>query len=172
VKRYTRESALVISLGLLVVPVLRTLGTDAPPDYSQIFEKRDAMIPMRDGIKLHTEIYVPKHAGEPLPFIFERTPYGLRDDDKGFTRRFGSYQEMIPEGFIFVFEDIRGRYRSEDQFVMFRDPRDKKDPHAIDESTDTYDTIDWLLKNVPNNNGKVGILGIFVPRMADLDGPA
>ena len=101
--------------------------------HSQLFDKRDVMIPMRDGIKLHTEIYTPKHQDGPLPFIFERTPYGLHDDDKGYTTKFGIYQELVAEGFIFVFQDIRGRYGSEGQFVMFRDPRDKNDPHAIDE---------------------------------------
>jgi uncharacterized protein len=150
-------------------------GQTAPsrPDYSQIFDKQDVMIPTRDGIKLHTEIYVPKHADGPLPFIFERTPYGLHDDEKGFTTKFGIYEELIPENFIFVFQDIRGRYGSEGTFVMFRDPRDKGDPHAIDEGTDTNDTVDWLLKNVPNNNGKVGILGIsyggWLTTMALLD---
>ena len=146
----------------VMLPLLRTSprAQESRPDLTQIFDKRDVMIPMRDGVRLHTEIYTPKSSTEPLPFIFERTPYGLHDDGKGFTAKFGIYQEMVPEGFIFVFQDIRGRYGSEGTFVMFRDPRDRSDPHAIDESTDTNDTVDWLLKNVPNNNGKVGILGI------------
>ena len=143
------------------------------PDLGQIFDKRDVMVPMRDGVRLHTEIYTPKNSTEPLPFIFERTPYGLNDDEKGFSGKFGSYQELIPEGYIFVFQDIRGRYGSEGMFVMLRDPRDKRDPKAIDESTDTYDTIDWLLANVPNHNGRVGILGIsyggWLTTMALLD---
>ena len=142
-------------------------------DPSQIFQKTDVMVPMRDGVRLHTEIYVPKNSAEPLPFIFERTPYGLNDDEKGFTAKFGIYQELIPEGYIFVFQDIRGRYGSEGQFVMLRNPRHKGDPKAIDESTDTYDSIEWLLKNVPNHNGRVGILGIsyggWLTAMAMLD---
>lgn len=145
----------------------------AEPDPSQLFDKTDVMIPMRDGVALHTEIYVPKCSHEPLPFIFERTPYGVLDDPKGYTYKFGIYRELIPEGYIFVFQDIRGRYKSEGQFVMFRDPRDKTDPKAVDESTDTYDTIEWLLKNLPNNNGRVGILGIsyggWLTTMALLD---
>src|SRR2546426_10496492 len=143
------------------------------PDLGQIFDKRDVMVPVRDGVRLHTEIYTPKNSTEPLPFIFERTPYGLNDDEKGFTTKFGIYQELIPEGYIFVFQDIRGRYGSEGKFVMLRDPRDKRDPKAIDESTDPYDTIDWLLANVPNHNGRVGILGIsyggWLTTMALLD---
>ena len=119
------------------------------------------MIPMRDGVRLHTEIYTPKDAKEPLPFILERTPYGTADDEKGFSRfLYGTYGEMIPDGYIFVFQDIRGRFGSEGQFVMQRDPRDKKDPKSIDEASDAYDTIDWLVKNVPNNNGRAGVVGI------------
>jgi hypothetical protein len=130
------------------------------PDLSEVFNKLDVMIPMRDGVHLHTEIYVPKNAPQPLPFIFERTPYGVADDEKGITTKFKNYGELVSEGYIFVFQDIRGRYKSEGQFVMLRRPRDPHDPQAIDEGTDTYDTIDWLLKNVPNHNGRVGVLGI------------
>ncbi|HEV2378362.1 MAG TPA: CocE/NonD family hydrolase [Terriglobia bacterium] len=168
-------AVLLCAVSLVALHVSAGVGqtTPAEPDYTQVFTKQDVMIPMRDGVKLHTEIYTPKQAAESLPFIFERTPYGLHDDEKGFTTKFGIYQEMIAEGFIFVFQDIRGRYGSEGKFVMFRDPRDKSDPRAIDESTDTYDSIDWLLKNVPNNNGKVGILGIsyggWLTTMALLD---
>ena len=133
---------------------------EAGTDLSRIFEKTDALIPMRDGVRLHTEIYVPRNAQQPLPFLLHRTPYGLNDDEQGITRRFGAYHELIRDGYIFVFQDIRGRYQSEGQFVMLRLPRDQSDPKAIDESTDTYDTIEWLLKNVPNHNGHVGVLGI------------
>ena len=129
-------------------------------DFSKLFDKTEVMIPARDGTKLHTEIYTPKNAGEPLPFIFERTPYGLNDDEKGYSRKLGRYAEMVPDGYIFVFQDIRGRYGSEGKFVMQRPVRDPKDRKAIDEGTDTYDTIDWLVKNVPHNNGRVGLLGI------------
>ncbi len=158
-----RQDAVLAAVGLLLLLWLGSshLGQDeAQPDLTRTFEKRDVMIPMRDGVRLHTEIYAPKKTHESLPFIFERTPYGLNDDGKGFSRKLENYQELISEGYIFVFQDIRGRYRSEGQFVMFRDPRNHNDPKAIDESTDTYDTIDWLLKNVPRNNGRVGLLGI------------
>ena len=134
--------------------------SQSPSDLSATFEKLDVMIPMRDGARLHTEIYVPKNSSQPAPFIFERTPYGVTDDDSGITTKFGIYREMVPAGYIFVFQDIRGRFKSEGQFLMLRRPRDPSDPHAIDEGTDTNDTIDWLLKNVPHNNGRVGLLGI------------
>jgi putative CocE/NonD family hydrolase len=131
------------------------------PDLSQQFDKTDVMIPMRDGIRLHTEIYAPKHASEPLPLLMTRTPYGLTLDPQGYVMTLsGPYVELAQEGFIFVFQDIRGRYKSEGQFVMMRPPRDHHDAKAIDESTDTYDTIEWLLKNVPRHNGRVGVLGI------------
>ena len=133
---------------------------ESPSDLSAVFEKLDVMIPMRDGVRLHAEIYVPRNSPQPAPFIFERTPYGVTDDESGITTKFGIYREMVPGGYIFVFQDIRGRFKSEGQFLMLRRPRDPRDPHAIDEGTDTYDTIDWLLKNVPHNNGRVGLLGI------------
>jgi len=130
------------------------------PDYSLLFNKTDVMIAARDGVKLHTEIYAPKNSTDPLPIVIERTPYGLHDDDKGYSRILTRYAEMIPDDYIFVFQDIRGRYGSEGTFVMQRPVRDSKDPKAIDEGTDTYDTIDWLVKNVPHNNGRVGLVGI------------
>lgn len=129
-------------------------------DWSQLFNKMDVMIVARDGVKLHSEIYEPKEIKEPLPIVLERTPYGLNDDDKGYSRKLKRYEEMIPDDYIFVFQDIRGRYGSEGTFVMNRPVRDTKNPKAIDEGTDTYDTIDWLVKNVPQNSGRVGLLGI------------
>jgi uncharacterized protein len=145
---------------LLILPILGSAQQQPPPDFSKDFDKSEAMITARDGVKLHTEIYSPKNSTEPLPIILERTPYGLADDDKGYSRILRRYAELIPESYIFAFQDIRGRYGSEGKFVMQRPVRDPKDAKAIDEGTDTYDTIDWLVKNVPHNNGRVGLLGI------------
>ena len=153
------RKSLSLPLTILVLG-LPTAAQQQVPDYSTLFDKTEVMIAARDGVKLHTEIYSPKNASEPLPIIFERTPYGLSDDGKGYSRKLGRYAEMIPEGYIFVFQDIRGRYGSEGKFVMQRPVRDPKNPKAVDEGTDTYDTIDWLVKNVPHNNGRVGLLGI------------
>jgi len=115
------------------------------------------MVAMRDGVRLNTDIYAPKSSREPLPFMLLRTPYGI----DGSERMFGSYlKELAEEGYIFVFQDIRGRFKSEGDFMMLRPPRDKKDAKAIDESTDTNDTVEWLIKNIPNNNGRVGVMGI------------
>lgn len=125
------------------------------------YEKRVVLIEMRDGVKLNTEIYRPKGIEDKLPFLVTRTPYGLGHDKDG-THRYlrSSYKELAKEGYIFVFQDIRGRYDSEGEFVMMRPCRDQSSPGTIDESTDTYDTIDWLIKNTKNHNGKVGVLGI------------
>jgi uncharacterized protein len=162
----TRSVSKVFFAGVITSAVLGVglpaRGQEAPqrPDYTSTFDKTDAMIPMRDGVKLHTEIYVLKDAKEPAPFLLTRTPYGLADDAHGFSQLMGLYQEMFVDGYIFVFQDIRGRFSSEGSFVMQRPARDRKDPHSIDEGTDTYDTIDWLIKNVPNNNGRAGEVGI------------
>jgi putative CocE/NonD family hydrolase len=123
------------------------------------WEKIDVMIPTRDGVKLHTLIFAPKNSSGKLPFLIERSPYGF-DNGRGERSLSSRYKELADEGFIFVFQDIRGRYQSEGQFVMERPVRDRNDSKSIDEGTDTYDTIEWLLRNVPNNNGRAGILGI------------
>lgn len=115
---------------------------------------------MRDGVKLHTEIYTPRNPTEPLPMLMNRTPYGISSPDKGISGMLYRYADMAPDGYIFVFQDIRGRYGSEGKFVMLRPLHDPSDPKGVDESTDTYDTIDWLVKNVPHNNGRVGLDGI------------
>ena len=130
------------------------------PDLSKLFEKKEVMIPMRDGVKLHTEIYTPRDAKQPLPFLMERSPYGISAPDKSYSGILYRYVDMWPDGYILVLQDIRGRYGSEGQFAMNRPVHDPSDPKGIDESTDTYDTIDWLVKNVSNNNGRVGIAGI------------
>src|SRR5436190_4990243 len=122
------------------------------------FEKREEMIRMRDGLRLHTLIFQSKEQSESWPIIMSRTPYGIQGvSSDGINRR---YNDLIKDGYIFVLQDIRGRFGSEGEFVMNRPMRTKKDARSIDESTDTYDTIDWLIKNIPKNNGRVGILGV------------
>lgn len=122
------------------------------------FKRTEAMIPMRDGVKLFTVIFTPENQTEKLPILITRTPYGVKSWNSG--RLNNSRPELVRDGYIFVFQDIRGRNESEGQFVMVRPPRDRRDPKAIDESTDTYDTIGYLIKNVPENNGRVGIFGV------------
>src|SRR5882724_10790856 len=150
---------IVVGFGLFFLPSRSVSQTT--PSSADRFEKLDVMIPMRDGVKLNTEIYIPKKMTVPLPILFTRTPYGLGHDADGFSPALKtSYKELADDGYIFAFQDIRGRFKSEGQFVMQRPPRDKSDTKSIDEGTDAYDTIDWMIKNVRNNNGRVGVLGI------------
>ena len=121
----------------------------------------EVMIPMRDGTRLFTQIYTPRRRHHPLPIVFQRTPYGVGQNTPAGVAT--ALVDLPAVGYIIVLQDIRGRFKSEGQFVMLRQPRDRKDPKAIDESTDTYDTIEWLLKNVPGNNGRVGMVGTSYP---------
>jgi putative CocE/NonD family hydrolase len=112
---------------------------------------------MRDRVRLHTKIFTPKDRREPLPLIMLRTPYGIST----MAERFGDYlKPLADEGYIFVFQDLRGKFGSEGMFVMQRPARDADDTKSIDEGTDTFDTIDWLLANVAGNNRRVGMLGV------------
>ena len=125
------------------------------------YNKQVVEIEMRDGIKLNTEIYVPPNTDEKLPILFTRTPYGLRHDENGLHSSLSSsYLELAKEGYIFVFQDIRGRHGSEGKFSMLRTPVSADENAQVDEATDTYDTIDWLIENLDGHNRKVGILGI------------
>src|SRR5579862_532645 len=122
------------------------------------YHRQTAMITMRDGIKLYTVIFTPKNQSEKFPFLMLRTPYGA---DRFPSPEKNIYvKDMAEDGYIFVYQDIRGRYLSEGKFEMQRFTRNKKNPKAIDESTDTYDSFDWLLKNIKNNNGKAGMYGV------------
>ena len=112
---------------------------------------------MRDGVKLHTLIFSPEGLQGKLPILFLRTPYGI--DGRAASLR-TSLKELADDGYIFVFQDLRGKFKSEGTFVMTRPPRDPADPKSIDEGTDAYDTIDWLIKNVRGHNGRVGMLGV------------
>jgi putative CocE/NonD family hydrolase len=154
------------------------------PTAAYDYERRDVMIPMRDGVKLHTVILLPKalvdsHGAKHAGILITRTPY----DATGLTTHEASThlgpvlegydnatEVIIEDGYIRVVQDIRGKYGSEGDFVMNRPVHGPQNPTPVDEATDTYDTIDWLVKNVPESNGKVGILGIsyngFLPLMA------
>ncbi|MGI4830564.1 MAG: CocE/NonD family hydrolase [Janthinobacterium lividum] len=146
-----------------------------PPDYKgPLYTRSEAMIPVRDGVRLHAVIFRPQGSAtstSPLPFLMQRTPYGVT----GMTARAieSGKPELAASGYIFVYADIRGRYGSEGRFVMNRTMVAHKHKTDVDESTDARDTVDWLLKNVPNNDGKVGVLGIsypgFLAMMAGVD---
>jgi putative CocE/NonD family hydrolase len=129
------------------------------------YTKHEYKIPMRDGVALFAAVYVPKDASQKYPILLQRTPYGLRpygSSNYPSSPR-GPMKYYAKERFIFAYEDVRGRHASEGEFVHVRPHRPQKGAQEIDESTDTYDTIEWLVKNVPQNNGKVGLLGISYP---------
>ena len=161
----------LLALALVSTTSWRTAGAQTPapaPSAAALrtdsilatYDKTDVMVPMRDGVTLHTTLYVPRGRTDALPIIFARTPYGIANVGRVIG---SSYAELAADGYAFAFQDIRGRFGSDGKFVMLRPMRDRKDPKAIDESTDTYDTIDWLLKTVPHNNGRVGMLGTSYP---------
>jgi putative CocE/NonD family hydrolase len=132
------------------------------------YEETHYMIPMRDGILLNTIVLTPVNNHLPVPFLIERTPYGVDDGfPPGLTKltltRHFSFYEMAAEGYIFVFQDIRGKYKSQGRMEIHQPLIHQKQQGAVDESTDTWDTIDWLLHNIKNNNGKAGIVGISYP---------
>ncbi len=131
----------------------------------QNYTKSVYQIKMRDGIKLYTIVYSPKNNSTKYPILLNRTPYGIRPYEKSeFPELIGPSEIMMKEKFIFVYQDVRGKFMSEGEFENMRPQIDDSQiPTKIDESTDTYDTIDWLVKNLPNNNGKVGMWGISYP---------
>ena len=141
--------------------IIVTLFINGAVNAQNKYAKQVYLIEMRDGIHLNTEVYHPVEMNEDLPILMTRTPYGLSHDSEGIHRSLSTaYKELADEGYIFVFQDIRGRYNSEGTFVMMRPCRNQDDPNSIDESTDTYDTIDFLMKNLDGHNGKVGVMGI------------
>ena len=125
------------------------------------YRRSEVMIPMRDGVKLHAVILKPADIKTPLPILLMRTPYGV-DGTTG-ASFFSERPELARAGYIYAAEDIRGRFKSQGTFVMMRPLADHDNPKAIDESTDAYDTVGWLVKHVPGNNGRVGVLGTSYP---------
>jgi putative CocE/NonD family hydrolase len=129
------------------------------------YTKQEFNIPMRDGVKLFTAIYSPKETETRYPILLTRTPYGVRPYGEDlYDDPHGPMQRYAREKFIFAFQDVRGRHSSEGEFVHVRPQNDSPtNSNQIDESTDAYDTIDWLVKNIPNNNGNLGMMGISYP---------
>ena len=158
----TRRLPLLAALALVAAPLGAQLPAPAVAADSA-YDPYEVMVPMRDGVRLFTELFVPRRAAEPLPILLTRTPYGARPTYIAATAAGGGLHELANDGYVFVVQDLRGRYRSEGQFVMQRAPHDPKDPRGVDEATDAYDTVDWLVKNVPRNNGRVGIWGVSYP---------
>ena len=168
-----RLGPLVAVAVFVLIPTIEVAGAQQPAatppaeDYVRAhYTKYEYRIPMRDGKRLFTAVYVPKDgAGGPYPFLMDRTPYsvGPYGEDQ-YPKNLGPSDEFEKSGYIFVYQDVRGRWMSEDDFVEMRPHIDeKKGPQDVDDAYDTYDTIEFLLKHVANNNGKVGIWGISYP---------
>ncbi|MFZ1529202.1 MAG: CocE/NonD family hydrolase [Ferruginibacter sp.] len=156
-KYFFTASALLLAIAAMAQP--------ANDFVKENYTKKDTSIKMRDGVKLYTVIYTPKDAGQKYPILMERTPYSAGPyGDTNYSSRIGPNEKLVKEKYIFVYQDVRGRYMSEgiNQEVTphIANKRSKKD---TDESSDTYDTVDWLLKNIKNNNGRVGLYGISYP---------
>lgn len=138
--------------------------TEADFDVKANYNKMEVDIPMRDGTKLHTTIYAPKDTSQEYPILMQRTPYSSRPyGEDQFRSKIGPNEIMMKEGNIIVYQDVRGRWMSEGQYDNMRAYIPNKKGKQFDEASDTYDTIDWLIKNVENNNGKVGTWGISYP---------
>ena len=145
----------------------------AQTDSISSYTKKTYMIPMRDGIKLFTVVLAPTQSTKPCPFLIQRTPYGsdfpVPEGASIPVGKMGRFQPMAKEGYIFVFQDMRGKFKSEGIFEMTRPLYHLIDKTKTDESTDAYDAIDWLVKNIKNNNGKAGINGVSYPGYLALD---
>jgi uncharacterized protein len=160
-------AVLVTSITFNLVPSLSAQKAPDTPEFDvkEHYTKYEYRIPMRDGVHLFTSVYVPKDSSHTYPFLINRTPYsvGPYGVDQ-YRRNLGPSTDFDKAGYIFIFQDVRGRYMSEGTFVEMRPHIDnKKSKQDVDDSSDLYDTIDWLLKNVPNNNGNAGIWGISYP---------
>lgn len=129
------------------------------------YTKMDTTITMRDGIKLYTVIYIPKDPSEKYPILMERTPYSAGPyGNENYAAHIGPDSALMHHKYIFVYQDVRGRYMSEGiNLEVTPYIENKKNNKEVDESSDTWDTVDWLIKNIKNNNGRVGLYGISYP---------
>jgi putative CocE/NonD family hydrolase len=161
--KQTRSALVAVALAMAVwtVPPL----AQAPFDIRANYVKSEHLVPMRDGVKLFTIVYAPKDQSQRYPFMLHRTPYGSPPYGADqYRQSLGPSAAFAREGFIFVYQDVRGKFRSEGEFVVMRPIKpEPRNPADTDESTDTYDTVDWLVKNIANNNGRVGQWGISYP---------
>ncbi len=155
------------ALTFLVSAAAVVYGAGPAYDVKAHYRKAEFMVPMRDGVKLHTSVYAPRSIAGKLPFLLFRTPYGTGPyGPDAYRANLGPSAhsfEFETEGFLFVFQDVRGKFKSEGEFTVMRPHNPGKRGKATDESSDTFDTIDWLLKNIPDNNGRVGQIGTSYP---------
>lgn len=155
----------IISLLIVFIFISNGCAQTQQDKVKEKYEKHEYQITMRDGKKLFTSVYTPRDKSRKYPILMVRTPYSVAPygEDK-YTGFLGASPEFLDEGFIFVFQDVRGRFMSEGEFDNMRAYiPNKKDKSQVDESSDTYDTIEWLVKNIKNNNSKVGMWGSSYP---------
>ena len=161
-KKQMRRVAVV---GIALVVLLCFVRAQGTGFVETRYLKREFQIPMRDGVKLFTAVYMPRDTTRSYPILMNRTPYSIAPyGEDNYPSSLGPSAELMSEGFIFVYQDVRGRMMSEGELVNMTPHRTvKKGPKDIDEASDAYDTINWLVRNIPNNNGKVGMWGISYP---------
>lgn len=163
-----KSACAIAALALGVAPVLAGQPQAAPAPAAETASEspyiaEEVMVPMRDGAKLQTVILRPRNQSGPLPILFSRTPYGINTTaPKTVPKNWAAFEK---DGYIYVSQSMRGRFKSDGVFTLSTAVH-PNDPKAIDEATDAYDAIDWLVKNVPNNNGKVGMWGVSYPGFA------
>src|SRR5204862_2000357 len=167
------ENAVTQPAAPAAAPAYPGFPSETPAKFEPVTEsfdyaKREEMIPMRDGVKLHTVVLVPKGA-KSAPILLTRTPYDATEltshaESSNLASILTGYDNatdvIVEGGYIRVVQDIRGKHGSEGDYVMNRPLHGPQNQTPVDHATDTYDTIDWLVKNIPETNGKVGILGI------------
>ena len=157
-------SLLLLSLATQSAVAQAAQAAQETYDVKAHYTKLETRITMRDGVKLFTSIYLPKDPSQKYPIIMQRTPYSVAPyGPDNYKTLLGPSPLLMRDGYIFVYQDVRGRNLSEGDFKWMTPYKPKKSGNEVDESTDTYDTIEWLIKNLPNNNGRVGMWGISFP---------
>ncbi len=154
----------LVCLACLAFAIPHPLHAQQTFDVKANYAKSEHMISMRDGVKLFVSVYSPRDTSQKYPILLSRTPYSCSPyGPEAYKDTIGPSPLFAKEGYIIVYQDVRGAWMSEGTYVNMRPQNNKKGPKDIDESSDTYDTIDWLVKNIPNNNGRVGMWGISYP---------
>ena len=154
------RSCAVFLVALAIAPAAR-MGAQATSPIAARYLKTEHRVPMRDGTKLFTVVYTPRDSSRSYPIMLTRTPYSVGPyGADAYPRSIGPSPKFADDGYIIVYQDVRGRYMSEGDFVHMTPWRGMTGARETDESTDAYDTIDWLVKQIPHNNGRIGVWGI------------
>ena len=155
---------LLVLLSSALLTIAPAIPAQTEADVKAQYTKIEQQLTMRDGVKLFTSIYVPKDTSRKYAIMLDRTPYTVAPyGPSAYKTTLGPSLLFQNEGYIFVYQDVRGRWMSEGEFIDVRPYIANKTGKQVDETSDTYDTVDWLVKNIPNNNGRVGVWGISYP---------